>query len=186
MGLPSKEESVVRLFFNEPSKQWHFEQIITASTLSRSKTNKWLGKLVQERIIRRVKPRGKMPYFQADFESAAYRTRKRLFAIAQLQESGFLDHLVSLSNAKTIIIFGSFVRADWYTQSEIDVFIFGTPVGLDIEKYSHTLKRDIQLFEAKDCADLEKFGKGLLRNIIEGMLVKGKLDFVEVTPLAKV
>ena len=134
----------------------------------------------------RIKPRGKMPYFQADFKSASYRTRKRVFALEQLQRSGFLDHLVQLPSAKTVIIFGSFVRADWYSGSDIDVFVYGANGGIDIEKYSHVLKRDIQLFEAMNSADLKKFGTGLLRNIMEGIVLKGKLDFVEVTPLAQV
>lgn len=186
MSLPSKEESVLELFFNNSSKHWHFEEILKTSKVSRSKVNKWLAKFIREHIILHIKPIGKMPYFQGHFESPAYRTRKRLFAISQLQKSGFLDHLISLPKAKTVIIFGSFIRADWYSGSDIDLFIYGSDEELDVEKYRALLKRDIQVFLVQFPADLEKFGPGLLRNILEGMFIKGKIDFVQVIPLATV
>lgn len=186
MSLPSKEESVLELFFNEPSKHWHFEEILKAGKVSRGKANKWLAKFVKERIIQHIMPAGKMPYFQGYFESPAYRTRKRLFALSQLQKSGFLDHLMGLPKAKTIIVFGSFVRADWYSGSDIDLFIYGNDEGLDTDRYRVLLKRDIQVFVAQTSDDLEKFGPGLLRNILEGVLVKGKIDFVQVSPVASV
>ena len=186
MSLPSKEEQIVSLFYNQSSKHWHFEDIIKTSKVSRSKANKWLTKLIHQEIIMHVKPEGKMPYFKASFESLSYRTSKKLFALAQMQKTGFLNHLLSLKEAKTVIIFGSFSRADWHAESDIDLFIYGNDDDLDIRTYSTLLNREIQLFTARNPADLEKFGSGLLRNILEGVLVKGKIEFVEVTPIATV
>ena len=186
MSLPSKEENVAKLFFNEPSKQWHFEEILQASKVSRAKANKWLKKLVKENIIKRIKPRTKMPFFQANFEHPNYRTTKKLYALSQLKDSGFLGHLIELPKAKTVILFGSFSRADWYSGSDIDLFIYGDDDGLNIGKFRPLLKREIQVFAAKDFRDLRKYGQPLLRNILEGNLIKGKLDFVEVKPLATV
>ncbi len=186
MGLPSKEEKVLELFFNEPTKQWHFEDILKASKTSRSKASKWLAKLAKEGIIRHVKPRGKMPYFQGDFDNPAYRSRKRLFALVQLQKSGLIDHLISLPKAKTVIIFGSFVRADWYKDSDIDIFIYGSDEELDIHPYKKILNREIQVFTATNASELDKIGPGLLRNILEGILIKGKIDFVQVMPIATI
>jgi len=102
-----------------------------------------------------------------------------LFALEQFYESGFLNHLQTL-NAKSIIIFGSFSRSDWYKESDIDIFIFGDDNEFEQGKYETKLKRDIQLFTAKNEKDLNKIGKELLKNILKGYLVKGDLDFVEV------
>src|SRR3972149_6330258 len=113
MASPSKENQLLDLFFNMPARQWRFEEILRRSGVSRSKANKWLAKLVRERIVMRVKPRGRMPYYQGRFASPAYRIRKRMFALAQLQASGLLQHLMGLPKAKTVIIFGSYVLADW-------------------------------------------------------------------------
>ena len=184
--MPSREDAIVDLFFSEPSKQWHFEEILTTSNVSRSKANKWLLKLMHEGIITRKKPEGRMPYFQSNFDNPAYRNRKKLYALLKLYRSGFLDHLAALPKAKTVIIFGSFSRADWYTDSDIDLFIYGSDEGLDIARFENVLHREIQVFSANTRKGLERIGTGLLRNIIEGMIVKGRLDFVQVTPNAAV
>lgn len=105
-----------------------------------------------------------------------------MYSLSRLYQTGFLNHLVSLRRAKTVIIFGSFVRADWYKGSDVDLFIFGGDEGLDVPKYQRELGRDIQVFTAKSTSELKKYGPGLLRNILEGILIKGKLDFVSVRP----
>lgn len=176
MSLPSKEEAVLELFFNEPSKQWHFENILRTAKVSRSKAVKWLAKLLKEGIVKRIQPVGKMPYYQADFDNPSYRNRKRLFALKKLYDAGLLDHLASLPKTKAVIIFGSFSRADWYTESDVDIFIYGSDEGLEQMKYERALKRDLQVFTAESAQDLEKFRHGLLQNIINGYRIKGDID----------
>jgi len=176
--MESKEESVLELFFNS-SKHWHFEELLKESKLSRGRLNIWLKKFEKEGIIKRIKENSKMPYYIGDFDSASYKSRKRLFALEQFYESGFLNHLQTL-NAKSIIIFGSFSRSDWYKESDIDIFIFGDDNEFEQGKYETKLKRDIQVFSAKNEKDLNKMGNKLLKNILTGYLVKGNLDFVEV------
>jgi predicted nucleotidyltransferase len=182
MGVPSKEDAIVDLFFSEPTRQWHFDDIVRKSGVSRSKANKWLVKLVREGIIVRVKPNGKMPYFQGSFDNPAYRNRKRVYALLRFYRTGFLDHLVALPKAKTVILFGSFSRADWYAGSDIDVFIFGSDEGLDERRFAKVLGHEIQVFSASDQKGLSRLGPDLLRNILEGTLIKGKIDFVRVMP----
>jgi len=90
------------------------------------------------------------------------------------------DHLLDLKNAKTVILFGSFMRSDWYKNSDLDVFIYGNPEGLKIAEYESKLHREIQLFICQNKKDLNKFGTGLIRNIIKGNIIKGDIDFLEV------
>jgi predicted nucleotidyltransferase len=180
MGSPSKEMNVVELFFGNATKHWHFEEILRKSKLSRSKANKWLSRLVQKNIIRRVKPKGKMPHYVANFEHPAYRNSKKIYALRLFYETGFLNHLMSLPKAKTVIIFGSFARADWYADSDIDLFVYGDDEGMEKVKYERKLKHDIQIFTATTRADLQKFGPDLVQNILKGYLVQGDLDFFKV------
>lgn len=176
MGLESKEERVLELFLNESSKHWHFEEIVKKAKVSRSKANKWLSNLVNEGIIQHIWPKGKMPYFQAIFDSPAYRNRKRLYALMRLHKSGFLNHLLSLQRARLVILFGSFSRADWYTGSDIDIFIYGSDEGLKQDVYERELGREIQVFTAADKKELGKFAHGLLQNVINGYRIKGDLE----------
>ena len=171
---------MLELFFNEPTKHWHFENILKESSLSRDKANKWLKRFLGEKLIKKIKLKGKMPYYIGNHEHPSYRNKKKLYALTKFYESGFLNHLQSLKKAKTVILFGSMARSDWYSESDIDLFIYGDDDDLEIGKYELKLKREIQLFNAKNKNNLEKMGKGLIQNIIQGNLIKGNLDFLGV------
>lgn len=178
--MHSKEEKVIKLFFENPTREWHFEEIVRTTRLARSKVDTWLKKFMKRGIIQRVKKRGKMPYYISNYSSSEYKNQKRFFTLKKLHESGLLNHLDSLPKAKTIIIFGSFSRSDWYQESDIDIFIYGNPEGLAITKYELKLHREIELFICQNKQELARLSNGLLRNIIKGNVIKGSLDFIEV------
>jgi predicted nucleotidyltransferase len=178
--MQSKEDSVLELFFDNPTKQWHFEEIVAESKIARSKADRWLKEFLKEGLIRRIKEKGKMPYYVSIYDTPAYQNRKKLFALKHFYDSGLLNHLASLKKAKAVILFGSFARSDWYEKSDIDIFIYGDSDGIDIAKYENSLHRDIQLFTADSKKELEKLGIGLIRNIVKGNLIKGDIDFVKV------
>ncbi len=170
-----KEEQVLELFFNEPSRYWHFEKIIKAAKISRPQASLWLKKFIKEGFIKRMKPKGKMPYYLGNHEHPNYQNSKKLFALKELHGSGLLNHLTSLKGIKAAIIFGSFSRWDWYAESDIDLFIYGDLKGLELGKYQFKLHREFQLFTGKNEKDLKRYGPGLLRNIIKGISIKGSI-----------
>jgi predicted nucleotidyltransferase len=169
-----KDGRILELFFNEPTKQWHFEEILKRAEISRPQAAQWLSKFIKDKLIRRIKIKSKMPYYISDYNSVNYQNKKRLFMLNQFYSSGFLNHLQS-SKAKTVIIFGSMNRWDWYKDSDIDLFVYGDDNGLEIGKYELKLKRDIQLFSAKNKEDLKKLSPDLIQNIFNGFIVKGSI-----------
>ncbi|MBI4146508.1 nucleotidyltransferase domain-containing protein [Candidatus Woesearchaeota archaeon] len=175
-----KDELVLDLFFNEPTKHWHFEEILTAVKISRPQAAGWLRKFVKEGLVRRIKPKGKMPYHVGNYESSTYQARKRLFALNKLEKQGFLSHLTSLPKAQAVIMFGSMSRWDWNKESDIDLFVYGDPEGFDKGAFRAKLGREIETFVCKDKEDLQRLKPALLRNILEGYLIKGTLNFVQV------
>src|SRR3989344_9370925 len=177
----NKEENILTLFYNEPTKHWHFEALLKAAKISRPQATKWLKQFIKRKFIQRIKNKAEMPYYIA-LESPENKASKRVYAFQQFEKSGFLAHLISLPKAKTVIIFGSMVRGDWYTDSDIDVFIYGNAEGLHDFGYGLKLKREIQVFECETEKNLEKYRPGLLRNISEGYIIKGELSFIKVAP----
>ena len=169
------------LFYNHPTKHWHFEQLLHEAGLSRAQTNEWIQKLRQENIITRIKPRGKMPYYVANYEHPHYQNSKRLYALQKLHESGLMDYLVSLDKAEAVILFGSFSRWDWYDSSDIDIFVYGGTDKVYVGKFGSILKREIQVFSGKNEHDLTQMGPTLLRNIIKGITIKGTLPVEVIT-----
>ena len=180
MGLPSKEERVLELFLNEPSKHWHFSHIVEFAKVSEPSANKWLRKLQKENIIQRVKPRGKMPYFIGNFRHGNYKNKKRIYAMQKLYETGLLMKLQQLRNAKAVVIFGSFSRSDWNANSDIDIFILGDPEDLRFGTLWSGLgfqgkAREIQVHSYKSVEDTRKIHSGLMKNVVKGFFVKGSI-----------
>jgi predicted nucleotidyltransferase len=167
------KRTLLDLFYNYPSKQWHFEQLRRDSNFSRAQTNEWIKKLVNDHLIVRIKPKGNMPYYQANCLHPHYQNSKRLYALQGLHDSGLLDYLSSLEKAEVIVIFGSFSRWDWYDKSDIDIFIYGNIGHLSLGKYTSSLKREIQIFSGTGNDDLRQMGPALLRNILRGIVIKG-------------
>ncbi len=173
--MKSMENSVLEEFFNYPSKHWHFVELSNKLNLAQSKLDKWLKKFQKQGIIVKIKEKGKMPHYISNYDNPNYQYKKRIFALNRLYGSGLLSHLASLKKTKSIIIFGSFSRSDWHKNSDIDIFIYGDPAGLNIGKYERILHYDIQLFTSKNKKELTRLGAGLLRTIIRGNLIKGDI-----------
>jgi len=180
MAYPDKEENVLGLFFNEPTKHWHFKYIVKNAKISEQRANYWLKKFVKDRIIKRVKPKSKMPYFIAFHDSVEYKNKKKIFALNKMYQTGLLNKLQSLNNAKTVVIFGSFSRTDWHTGSDIDIFIYGD--SEDLKYGTIWMGRELQVHTFKTKKDIKEIRSGLINNVIKGYFVKGDVhDLVEVS-----
>lgn len=182
MASPSKEENVLNLILeNSPLKEWHFEEVVRKSEVTRLVANKWLKKYVNEGLLYYVKEKGKFPFFTVGNNNHFYYSLKRVYALERLHQSGLIPKLLSLKNAKTVILFGSIVRGDWYKNSDIDIFIFGSISGFDKNIYETKLHRNIELHIFQDKEEIREVKTGLVKNILNGYVVKGQIqDIVEV------
>ena len=182
MASPSKEENVLRLILeNSPLKEWHFEEVVKESKVTKLVANKWLKKYVAEGLLNYVREKGRFPFFTAGRNNPVYCSLKRVYALEQLHMSGLIPKLLSLKTAKTIILFGSIAKGDWYKRSDIDVFILGDVSGFDKNLYELKLNRSIQLHVFHVKKEIEEVKTGLVKNIINGYVVKGRIqDIAEV------
>ena len=179
MASPSKEENVLKLILeNSPLKEWHFEEIVTKARVTKVVASKWLKKYVKEGLLKKVKEKGKFPFFTVGSANPIYYSRKKGYALEQLYKSGLISKLLSLQNVKTIIIFGSFIKGDWYKDSDIDIFIYGNPLDLNKNFYELKLGKAIELHIFEDKEEIQEVETGLIKNVINGYLVKGQLQDV--------
>src|SRR3989344_3350369 len=172
-----KEEKILELFFDEPTKHWHFEEILNHVNISRPQAALWLKRFAMQKLVLRNKRRGKMPYYTGNCFHPAYQSKKKIFALTRLERTGFIRHLLTLPQTKTIAAFGSFVRGDWYKESDIDLFIYGSPTGLKIEKYRRSLGRPIHLILCRNNQELTSFSQGILKDAMAGYTIRGDFAF---------
>ena len=188
MATPSKEERILELFMNEPTKHWHFSDIVETSGVSVNISGKWLRRFKKETLIKKVKPKGKMSYFIGNYKESEFINRKKLYALQKLYETGLIKELQALKKAKTIIIFGSFMRTDWNTDSDVDVFVYGESENFKFGKFWKGLgfqnkSREVQVHTFHTKKEMEEVKSGLLKNVLRGYVVKG--DIYEVMEAAK-
>ncbi len=182
MASLSKENNVLKLILeNSPLKEWHFKEITKQAKVTKAVANKWLKKYVAQGLLIRIKKERKFPFFTAGSNNQIYYSAKRIYALEQLYNTGLISKLLSLKNAKTIILFGSIIRGDWYADSDIDIFIHGSSKDFDKNIYESKLKKhiELQVFENKD--EINEVKTGLIKNVINGYVLKGQIsDIVEV------
>jgi len=169
--MRSKEEDVLKLFYNS-GRHWHFEELLEKAGISRKQLLNWLNKFEEEGLIVKTKEEGKHPFYMHNFFDPGFQNRKRLYALELLTKSGLVDHLSGLKGAKAVILFGSFSRADWYEDSDIDIFIYGDDGLFDKGLYERKLMKNIQVFTAKGYKDIERLDK-MLPAIVSGDFLKG-------------
>jgi len=179
MASPSKEENILKLILeNSPLKEWHFEEIIKKATVTKAVANKWLKKYVAENLLIHIKEKGRFPYFTAGSNNFIYASLKRVYALEQLHKSGLIPKLLSLKTTKTIIIFGSIIKGDWYKDSDIDIFVFGELPDFDKNIYELKLQKKIELHIFQNKKEIREVKTGLINNIINGYVVKGRIEDV--------
>lgn len=175
------KDKIKGLFFNDTLRRWHFEAILRESGLSRERVNHFLKELLKEKLIIRVKKKGKMPYYLANRDSAKFRSEKRLFGLAMLEQSGLFENLNSCKGIKTAILFGSFARGDWSKSSDIDLFIYGEDTKFEKGVFESKLHRDIQVFAYQNTKTLKKeLDKTVIPNIAKGFFITGNVEPFEV------
>jgi hypothetical protein len=187
MPSQSKQERILELFLNEPTKHWHFKAVVGTAKVSEPVASKWLDILRKEHIIRHFKPQGEMPFFQGNWEHPNYDFKKRMFALEKLYDSGLLGRLLSLKDAKVVVIFGSWFIGDWNSQSDIDVFIYGDPEDLKFGTLwgglgFHKNSREVQVHSFKTLGEIRSIRSELMKNVVKGYFVKGSIhDIAEVS-----
>src|SRR3989344_3583985 len=145
MASPSKEKNVLKLILeNSPLKEWHFEELVREAKVTRLVANKWIKKYVSLKLIKRIKERNRFPYYTVGSDNPIYYSLKKLYVLEQFYDSGLISQLLSLRKAKTIILFGSMIKGDWYKDSDIDIFIYGDAIGLNKNLYEVKLNRKIE------------------------------------------
>lgn len=170
-------EDLKSLFLNNTLKRWHFQELINQSGMSRERVNYYLKLLLKEKFIARVKPPRKRPYYTAKRGLGRFRFEKRLYGLKLLQKSGLFEHINSLGEVKSAILFGSFARGDWNKSSDIDLFIFGNAADFNKAKFESLLKHEIQLFAFSSPKEIKKeLEPKVIENIVKGFNIKGNLE----------
>ena len=162
---------VLTVFFREPRKVFHIREISRLVKLSQSSVTLHLKELAKENIILKTLE-GLYGGYKANRENDMFRLLKLQNTSFILHESGCITFLAEKIMPQSIILFGSAAKGEDTEESDIDLFIEGKEMYVNMEKFEKAINRKISLFFKEDFKELSK---ELKNNIVNGIKLYGFL-----------
>ncbi len=166
-------------FIENPNREYHLRELSRLLKISPTTVGKNLESLKKENYLLKRKDRGHLLY-RANTDSDAYKDTKTYYNITRIKKSGLIDFLTNEYNyPKTIILFGSYAKAENTPQSDIDLFIVSeTTKEPNLKKFEKKLGCEIQLFTAnqRKFKQMKENSKELLNNILNGKILYGYIE----------
>ena len=134
MYLPASKEKILKLYFNEPTREIHLREISRLAKVPPHNVNKYLKEFVRDGLLKRREV-SNMAFFKINPESDYLFKIFEIFEVSRRKEflshnkkiarllTEYTDNLVYLSNREIqmVILFGSVARGEWTKRSDIDI-----------------------------------------------------------------
>lgn len=161
----------MELFFEEPSRNFQIREISRLKNMAVTSVKKYLEELQAEDLIKKDR-KTLYPSYVANQQNRLFNIHKQQLIIFKLYSSGLIDYLEDKLNPRSIILFGSAGKGEYYKKSDIDIYIQANEENINLRKFEGILKHKINLFFEED---LNKLSKELFNNIINGVKLSGYL-----------
>ena len=178
----NNREKVLKILFEESYREFHLRLLARLTKLNPNTVLTLTHTLANERIIKKHKHRDtRLVIVKANTESRDFKLLKQFYNIKKLYQSGLIDHLEKTYDHPTIILFGSYNKAENRPGSDIDLFIVTDYTRVcDVSQYSKKLGAEVQLFvhSRQEFNQIKKTSKELLNNVLNGYKLTGYLEVV--------
>ena len=167
----------MRLFFEEPTREFNVREIARILKISPATISKKLKDLAKQGILKKGKERI-LHLYKADLDSELYRDIKIFSNIQKIKNCELITSLNNFYLKPAIVLFGSYASGMDTETSDIDILIISekTKKFPDIKKFEEKLKRKIQFFVVKKIKDLKN--KHLINNVLNGIIIQGKVKWI--------
>ncbi len=163
------QERIMDLFFENPSRTFHIRGISRELKIPKTSVSYHISKLIEQKLILKRKT-DIFPSFQANEQNELFKAKKRSYFIDLLLISGLMKYIESECTPRSIVLFGSFAKAEYGKDSDIDLFVQSEKCPLNLKKFENKLRHEIHIYFEKD---LNNLSPELFNNIINGIKLKG-------------
>jgi len=159
------------VFLELPTTNFSARGLARRLTISHATVLKHLDTLERKGLIRRNDDSLYVTYY-ANSTSIWFRFYQRQQLVWSLMDCGIIQHLEKQTLPSCIVLFGSGARGTLMPNSDIDLFVEATAVGLSLKKYERQLQRTVNiLFDTS----IRNLSEELARNIMNGVILYGRL-----------
>lgn len=174
-------DKILKLFFEEPHKEFHVREIARILKKSPTTISKYLKEYQKKGILISEKKLGHL-LFKANVEDKNFRNKKLNYNLSLLNNSGLMEFLEEWFNyPKAIVLFGSFAKSENIKKSDVDLLIISSKKEMplrEIKKYESKIGHEIQLFihSPDELKKLRVKNKELFNNWINGIVIHGYFE----------
>ncbi len=162
---------IMKIFFEEPSKNFQIREISRLSKIAVTSVKKYLNELLDESFI--IKDKNTLyPSYVSNQQNTMFRVYKQFYVIIKIHESGLLESLTDIFHPRCIILFGSMAKGEYNKSSDIDLFVQSDEKKVNLIKFEKILKHNINIICEEN---INKLSQELSNNIINGIKIYGYL-----------
>ncbi len=162
------QDKILDLFFEEPNRLFRIREIARLSKIPKSTVARKLNELLNKKLL--IKKKENVAGYMANETGTYYRLKKKIMFLEKIHNSGLITYLEEQFYPKCIILFGSFSKAEYNKESDIDIFVQTKEKDYNVEKFEKRLKHSINLFFEEK---IENLSDELFNNIINGIKLAG-------------
>ncbi len=163
---------ILGVFYENPTMKFHVRELARITKLNPNTIINVIKSLEKERLIIKEKKKY-IVEISANIENKNFTTKKRIFNLSQIYESGIIEFLEQKYSPKAICVLGSYSKGEDIEKSDIDIIIIGEKEkSEDLTKFEKMLSRKIHLI----ITDYEKMSKEFYVNLINGIILYGYID----------
>jgi DNA-binding transcriptional ArsR family regulator len=167
---------ILRIFFEDPSKEFNVREIARILKVSPTTASKELKELAKRNFLKERKERIFILY-KANLESDDYRDLKLYYNIRKLRESGLIDALNRFYLKPTIILFGSAAHGLDTETSDFDLIIISEKTdNFDTKKFEEKINRKLQLMMVRSIKELKN--EYLINSALNGIVIQGNVKWI--------
>ncbi|MBS3135269.1 nucleotidyltransferase domain-containing protein [Candidatus Woesearchaeota archaeon] len=169
--LHKNKLKIMKLFFDEPSKNFQIREISRLTKIAVTSVKKYLNELLKDDLLMKDK-KTLYPSYVANQQNRIFKIHKQQLILLELYTSGLIDLLKEELHPKCIFLFGSMSKGEYDKTSDIDLFVQCEERKINVSKFENKLKHNINIFFENNLSNLSN---ELFNNIINGVKIDGYL-----------
>ena len=171
-----KEIEDLKLFFEEPSKEFNVREVARLLKISPATASKHLEAYAKKELLKKRDER-MLNLYKANVNSENYRDMKIFYNIRKIRHSGLIEELNKFYLKPTIVLFGSASNGFDTETSDFDFLIISekTKEFRTLEKFEKKINKKLQLFVVKSLSGLKN--EHLMNSILNGIVMQGELKW---------
>ena len=174
------KEKVLGQLCEDSYREYHIRLLAKLTKLSPNTIITVTDELQKEKIV--TKERDEQTHkvsVKADTQNRLFLLHKKFYNLRKIYDSGLVDHLQKELSFPTIVLFGSYAKAENRLGSDVDLCIISdVKKKVDVSGFEKDLGSEIQFFlhSQKEFKELTKRNKELINNVLNGYVLAGYLE----------